>query len=115
MRPNDYQTLAMRTCRFDISNDEEREWMVHHALFGLSSEVGEVLGCYQKSYQGHKLDATRIYEEVGDVLWMVAELCSAYGWELEGVMQYNIDKLKKRYPDGFDPERSIHRIEYRKD
>lgn len=115
MTGNEYQKLAMRTCQFDASDDREREWMIHHALFGLTSEVGEVLGCYQKSYQGHGLNINNLYEEIGDVLWMVAELCHAYGWSLENVMLYNIRKLKKRYPNGFDPERSIHRDEYGKD
>lgn len=31
---------------------------------------------------------------------------------LEEAMERNIGKLKKRYPDGFDPERSLHRPEY---
>lgn len=30
---------------------------------------------------------------------------------LEEAMQRNVDKLKRRYPDGFDPERSLNRAE----
>lgn len=30
---------------------------------------------------------------------------------LTDAMEHNIEKLRRRYPDGFDPERSLHRIE----
>jgi len=30
---------------------------------------------------------------------------------LEEILRINIEKLKKRYPEGFDKERSIHRTE----
>ena len=48
-------------------------------------------------------------EEGGDLLWYIAELASGLGITLEELAQRNVDKLKGRYPDGFDPERSIHR------
>ena len=48
-------------------------------------------------------------KEVGDLLWFIAEYCTANGWLLEDVMQMNIDKLKARYPEGFDPEKSQNR------
>ena len=50
-------------------------------------------------------------KELGDLLWFVAEYCTAKGWELDEIMQMNIDKLRKRYPDGFDSELSQHRAE----
>jgi hypothetical protein len=37
------------------------------------------------------------------------------GVTLEDVAQHNVDKLKARYPDGFDADRSIHRPEYEKE
>ena len=48
-------------------------------------------------------------EEIGDVLWYCAELATALGVTLDEIAQGNVDKLRRRYPDGFDPERSIHR------
>ena len=50
-------------------------------------------------------------KELGDVLWMLAELCESYGFAIEDVMILNIQKLRKRYPDGFDAEHSLHRAE----
>ena len=77
----------------------------------MSSEIGEIHGIYQKSYQGHKIEEEHLEKEVGDLLWFIAEFCTAYGWDLEDVMKKNIDKLKARYPEGFDAEHSLHRAE----
>jgi NTP pyrophosphatase (non-canonical NTP hydrolase) len=84
---------------------------VQHALYGMASEVGELLGLYQKNLQGHLFDPEHAKKELGDVLWMVAEYSTAMGWSLEDVAFANIDKLIARYPDGFDPEHSLHRKE----
>lgn len=105
--PRDYQLMAARTINPDLTNDQMRA----HALYGMAAEVGELQGLYQKAYQGHKLDSEHAKKEVGDILWMLAEYCTTMGWDLGEVMQANIDKLRARYPDGFDPEHSLHRKE----
>lgn len=107
MNPNEYQQLAMRTCALTGDNDA----MIHHAVFGLASEAGEVAGIFQKVYQGHMIDTDHVKKELGDCLWMIAEACEALGFTMEEVMRLNIDKLRKRYPDGFDSEHSLHRAE----
>ena len=61
------------------------------------------------SFQGHDLDVNHVAEELGDVLWYVAVGAEAIGLTLGEVAQRNIDKLKRRYPDGFDKSRSINR------
>lgn len=109
MTPNEYQKLAMRTCNFQ--HDDRYDDMVCHAVFGLTSEAGEVAGILQKAYQGHLDSVEHLMKEAGDCLWMIAELCTAIGVSLEDVMQLNIDKLRARYPDGFDTEKSLHRAE----
>lgn len=107
MRVDEYQTLAARTINKSLTPVE----MLLHALHGLSAEVGELHGIYQKSYQGHEVKDEDLKKEVGDVAWMLAEFCTAKGWELEDICQMNIDKLRRRYPQGFSEERSIHREE----
>ncbi len=62
-------------------------------------------------YQGHAVSDEHLKKEIGDCLWMLAELCTAFGFTLEDVMQLNIDKLRARYPDGFSEEKSLHRAE----
>ena len=106
MTGNEYQKLAARTISSHV-----RVAQLSHALFGLMSEVGELSGLYQKEFQGHSFDPEHAKKEVGDILWMIAEYCTGMGWDLEDIMQLNIDKLKARYPNGFDPQRSIHRAD----
>ena len=105
----EYQALAARTQRRDLPLWATRE----HALFGLSAEVGEVMGLYQKVHQGHPLDEHELRLEIGDVLWFVSELCDVTGWTLEEIATANIEKLRNRYPDHFSPELSMNREEYR--
>lgn len=108
MTGNEYQRLAMRTCSIPPDWHDD---MVCHAVFGLTSEAGEVAGIFQKWYQGHAVSDEHLKKEIGDCLWMLAELCTAFGFTLEEVMQLNIDKLCARYPDGFSEEKSLHRAE----
>ena len=104
--PDDYLKEAMRTC--SIADDEQDQ--LRHAVFGLASEAGEVAGILQKVYQGHDFDRDHFLKELGDCQWMIAEACDALHASLtDDVMKVNIEKLKARYPDGFDPEKSRHR------
>ena len=105
MTLNEYQELAARTINIALT-----EWgQTEHALFGIASETGELLGLYQKSMQGHEFNDEHMLKECGDILWMLAEILTARRHTLEEVAQMNIDKLKARYPDGFDTENSLHR------
>lgn len=106
MTGNDYQKLAMRTCSIPC---DDLGAMLNHAVFGLTSEAGEVSGILQKVYQGHSVDPMHLKKELGDCLWMIAEACQALGFEMDDVMETNIEKLKARYPEGFSAERSINR------
>ena len=105
MTLNEYQRLAARTMAKDMSPAETED----HALHGMVSEIGELHGLYQKRYQGHPFDRPHAVKELGDLLWFVAEWCTANGVNLDDVAETNIDKLKARYPDGFDVEHSLHR------
>lgn len=107
MTGNEYQFLAARTINYNLTEDEKEM----HALHGMVSEIGELHSLYQKKYQGHEMDPRHAVIEVGDLLWFIAEWCTCYGLSLEDVMQTNIDKLRARFPDGFDADRSLHRAE----
>lgn len=113
MTANEYQVLAART----INKNLTPLGATQHALFGMASEVGELHGIYQKKIQHEdvllldSVDTEHAKKEVGDILWMIAEFCTANDWDLDDIMQMNIDKLKARYPDGFSVEKSLHRKE----
>lgn len=105
MTGNEYQQLASRTMNQELTEYEQ----IYHGVFGLCSEAGEVASIFQKQYQGHRPTEEHLIKELGDVMWMVAEICTANRMNLEDVMQANIDKLIERYPDGFNAEQSLHR------
>lgn len=80
------------------------------ALWGLNGEAGECIDILKKHlFQGHDLDREHMAKELGDVAWYLAVSADAIGYDLETIFQMNIDKLRARYPDGFDAEHSLHR------
>ena len=77
---------------------------------GLAGETGEVVDTIKKFlFHHHDLDRAALYKELGDVLWYLTLLCNTLGISLAEIMDMNAEKLRKRYPDGWDPERSINR------
>ena len=105
---DEYQKLAARTINQKME-DGEKEL---HALHGLAGEVGEIHSLYQKVYQGHVMCNVDLIKEMGDLLWFIAELATANGLSLDEIAKANIQKLMKRYPDGFDADRSVNREVY---
>ena len=106
MKINEYQEAAMRT-----ANEKQLEYpLILNGVLGLGGDSGECLDIVKKHlFQGHELDTEHIAEELGDVAWYLAVSAYAIGYDLESILQRNVDKLKKRYPDGFDENRSINR------
>lgn len=106
MKINEYQELAMTTMNKELS---EREVLIN-AVMGLCGESGEVIDIVKKHIShGHPLNKEKLVEELGDVAWYLAECAYALGVSLEDVLVGNIAKLKARYPEGFDTEKSINR------
>lgn len=109
MTINDYQQAALRTANTEKLSDKE---LLTNGVLGLSGESGECADLVKKHlFQGHELDTEKLVNELGDVAWYLAVTAEAIGLDLETVLQMNVDKLRKRYPDGFSAERSIHREE----
>ena len=106
--PNDYQTACLRTESIpDIRNQYAR---ILQGLMGLNGEAGECIDILKKVlFRGHDLDKERLAGELGDVAWYLAVSADAIGYDLETIFKKNIEKLNKRYPDGFDAEKSVHR------
>lgn len=84
--------------------------MLINAALGLSAEGGEFANALKKHlYQGHDFDEEDAFEEGGDTLFYVALLCLALGKTFSEMVKHNVAKRLDRYPNGFDPLRSIHR------
>lgn len=127
MTPNVYQELARKTrCpQSTVLDDFKEEYpisllknhpdqnkpqivtydqsaMFMHSVIGLSSEIGELSAETQRFvWYKQPLNVTNLKEELGDIMWYVSEMCDALNLKLEDVMEANIAKLKKRYPDNF--------------
>lgn len=104
---NEYQKLASRTMNVELEWKDQGK----HALHGMVGEIGELHSIYQKKYQGHPFNEEHAMKELGDLLWFIAEYCTAHDWDLAEIMWMNINKLCERYPDGFEADRSLHRKE----
>ena len=105
---NQYQKLAMATLNPALSKKD----VLINGVMGLCGESGEAIDIVKKWLaQGHELDKTRLAKELGDIAWYLAETAYALEIPLEDILKANIDKLKARYPQGFDPEKSVHRAE----
>lgn len=105
MSPNEYQRLALRT-----ASEESMENPTLNGVLGLGGESGECLDLVKKHlFQGHELDKAKMAKELGDVAWYLALTAYGIGYDLEDILRMNIDKLRARYPDGFDAEHSLHR------
>ena len=106
MTINEYQKLAMTTLNPALS---EKDVLIN-GVMGLCGEAGETIDIVKKHLaQGHALDREHLIGELGDIAWYLAETATVLGVSLEEVLQRNIDKLRARYPEGFDSEKSIHR------
>lgn len=108
MTLNEYQELAQRTSKKDLSPDDH----LFNAMFGLAGETGECCDLVKKCFfQDGRDIREKLKDELSDVMWYVAEAASAMGWTLDEIAAHNVEKLKARYPDGFSAERSLNREE----
>ena len=108
MTLNEYQSMAQRTSRKDISPEEH----LFNGMLGLAGETGECCDLVKKRYfQDGRYIREDLIDELGDCLWYIVEAVTAMGLTLEDVARHNVEKLRKRYPDGFDAEHSLYREE----
>lgn len=108
MTVKEYQELAMTTLNPELSKKD----VLINGVMGLCGESGEAIDIVKKWLaQGHALDREKLAKELGDICWYLAETATALDLSLEDIMIANIEKLRRRYPEGFDSNRSVHRTE----
>lgn len=91
-----YQERAKKTDRNPGTDEQAR--MI--PLAGLASETGELLGEYKKYLrdgENHRLFKERLAEEVGDLLWYVANVATKFDLDLAQVAEQNLDKCEGRW------------------
>lgn len=120
MTGREYQKLAMRTNDNKATQrlvekvviDGVEIGSIFNACLGLSGEVGEFNDMVKKwVFHKKELDIDHAKKEAGDICWYLAMLCESFGWSIDEIMQMNVDKIKARYPEGFDIDRANHREE----
>lgn len=93
-----------------LNPELDKKDVLINGVMGLCGESGEAIDIVKKYLpQGHELDKEHLAKELGDIAWYLAETATAIGFNLEDIFQMNIDKLKKRYPQGFNVDNSINR------
>ena len=99
---NDYQKFAAKGIR---KESEGKNLIVGFAL-GLGGESGEVLDDIKKrEYHGRNISIEHTAEELGDVMWYVANIATQLGFSLEDILINNICKLRDRYPELYEEEK----------
>lgn len=107
---DDFQKATERTMNTDLSYTDK----FHMLHYGMDGEFGEVIDLLKKHvFHHHPLEKIRdkMTLEIGDLLWYICRLAGECGITMSDVLKRNGAKLHKRYPEGFDPERSINREE----
>ena len=106
MKFEDYIQKCKRTYAWQGLPDIE----VYMLCMGLAGETGEVIDYLKKvGFQGHELNKEKLKSEMGDIMWYFAMLCNFFDIKFDDILKSNIEKLQKRYPNGFEVEKSKNR------
>tara|TARA_R100000656_G_scaffold43321_4_gene35847 strand:+ start:537 stop:944 length:408 start_codon:yes stop_codon:yes gene_type:complete len=109
------EVMMDRMLGLQRSNEETQFSQLLTASIGMQAESGEFSEIIKKViFQGKEWnEANRFHlkRELGDVLWYWVQGCMALGYTPEEVLEENIRKLSKRYPQGFEILRSEKREE----
>lgn len=102
----EYQNAAQRTLPILL----EKKDNINHMLFGLITEVGELVDTHKRALAYKtELDMLNIEEEMGDILWYLAGLATFYKLSLNNVASKNIAKLRTRFPEKFEEVLAVNR------
>lgn len=110
MTINEYMVRAHETA---VYPEDDQMKAIAYLILGLTGEAGETANTFKKylrgdmSHENGKIDPVKldemfhkILDEIGDVLWYVAELCTTIGIPIEEVARANLAKLKRRNEEG---------------
>jgi NTP pyrophosphatase (non-canonical NTP hydrolase) len=111
MEIDEYQREAERTLS---GNDDSQRSALTLGALGLAGESGEAVDLLKKHlFHDQPLDTEKLKKELGDVLWYLAAIATSAGLSLSDVARANVEKLRKRFPDGFSPAASVAKADER--
>ena len=106
-----YQKACKATAKkFETDEKEILTWGL-----GIAGEAGDIAGCIKKTYSHDNDQTAGVRENIGDTIWYAAMISNFYGWDLQEILQENLEKLKKRFPKGFtleDAKRKNTRVDW---
>jgi len=106
MQIKEYIEQSGRTCA-KLNNLQEDNF---HMILGMLTEVGEMADVFKKNLAYNKdIDWINVEEELGDLMWYVANFCRINNFNLNKILDINIEKLKLRYPNNFTEENALNR------
>ena len=112
MESKDYVALVERLWAIEDTANLPR---LLTAVIGMQSETGEFAEIVKKCvFQGKELDnSTKFHlkRELGDIIWYWSQGVMSLGYTPSEIIEENINKLEKRYPNGFETIRSENRAE----
>jgi len=111
MNLKEYQELCKKTAK-KFENPEKE---ILTLGLGISGEAGDIAGCIKKTFSHNNDQKAGIRENIGDTMWYIAMICNFFNWNLEEVLNENIEKLRKRFPNGFtvnDASRGGTRVDW---
>ena len=110
MTLKEYEHHALRTANGGTKTLNEDERLILNCCLGLAGESGELVDMVKKYlFHDHPFDTENAVKELGDIHWYWSVMCHTIGVDPNEVLRRNVEKLYKRYPNGFSPEDSIAR------
>lgn len=102
----EYQKQALNF----LNPEVKQKQLLNLVALGLNGEAGQVADYWKKvKYHNHKMDNDIIIKQLGDILWYLAISARALEISFDDIAIRNIEKLKTRYPNGWDSNNSINR------
>ena len=109
MKLEEYKKAVMVTAKVGIESSPINGDLLH-GVMGLVTESAEMMNALKKRHAyGKEIDITNLKEEAGDIIWFLVYLCNTQGWDLEQIMETNINKLRQRYGDKFNEFDALNR------
>ena len=109
----EYQALCKLSAKkFETPEKEILTWGL-----GIAGEAGDVASCIKKTFAHDNDQRAGIKENIGDSMWYMAMICNFFNWDMQELLNENLEKLRKRYPDGFtieDAKRNNTMIDWNK-
>ena len=90
----------MRTDRVPAREGADDATSLIVPMLGLAGETGQLLSEYKKHLrdgEAHRLFKERVSEELGDLLWYIANVASKFDLSLSDVAAANLAKVKQRW------------------